>query len=201
MILSQLHDWWISLSSPLQIFWGISIVSSVLFIIQFILSLIGLDAETDIEVDTDSDFSLDTDFTVFSIRSIIAFFTFFGWAGVLSLNNGSSLVNALIFAFVAGLASMFLVAYMLYTFSKFDERGNFSLESAIYNTGEVYLTIPAAKEGSGKINVSIDGAIRELDAITNGEALPSGTAIKIIDITDKQVLVVEPIQTLLENNN
>ncbi|MEL6988867.1 MAG: hypothetical protein AAGK97_13730, partial [Bacteroidota bacterium] len=67
MLLTAMNDWWTSLTTPQQIYWGISIVSSVLFTIQFILSLIGLDADADvdfdIEMDTDGVPSFDADFT------------------------------------------------------------------------------------------------------------------------------------------
>ena len=203
MILSILNDWWVSLSTPLQIFWGIALVSSVLFVIQFVLSLIGLDSDTDVDVsgDIDGDFSLDADFTVFSLRSIIAFFTFFGWMGVISLNGGTSLINSLIFSTLSGLAAMFLVAYMMWTFSKLGESGNLLLENAIYNTGEVYLPIPAESEkGVGKISIMVDGALRELEAKSSGLALPTGTPIKVIDITRENVLIVEPVNNLLDEN-
>jgi len=202
MILSSLNDWWLSLSTPLQIFWGIALVSSVLFVIQFVLSLIGLDSDTDgdASVDLDGDFSLDSDFTVFSLRSIIAFFTFFGWMGVISLSGGSSLINSLIFSTVSGLSAMFLVAYMMWTFSKLGESGNMQLENAIYNTGEVYLPIPAESEkGVGKISIMVDGALRELEAKSSGLALPTGTPIKVIDIREN-VLIVEPVNNLLDEN-
>ena len=191
MILSSLNDWWVSLSTPLQIFWGISLVSSVLFVIQFILSLIGLDAETE------GDFSLEADTTVFSVRSIVAFFTFFGWMGVISLNGGSSLVNTLIYSTISGLSAMFLVGYMMYTFSKFTETGNLLLENTIYNTGEVYLPLPAdGEQGVGKISIMVDGAVRELEAKSSGLAIPTGTTIKVIDITKENVLIVEPVNDL-----
>jgi len=89
-----LEDWWGPLSSTEKVFWGISLVFSVLFLIQFVVSLIGLDFDTDSDVDvhadieTHSDYHLDPSFTLLSVRSIIAFFTFFGWSGVLVLNAG-----------------------------------------------------------------------------------------------------------------
>jgi len=70
MLLLTFSDWWSALSGIQQIFWGISIVFSVLFCIQFIFSLIGIDADADMEIsgdiDMDADYSLDADFAVFS---------------------------------------------------------------------------------------------------------------------------------------
>lgn len=204
MLLLTLGDWWSALSGAQQLFWGISVVFSVLFLIQFVFSLIGLDSDTDIDADLDADidaghdYHLDSDFTVFSVRSIIAFFTFFGWTGVLVLNAGGNTLTAIIGASIAGLAAMFLVGYMMYQFSRLGEEGNIDINNALFNTGEVYLTIPAAKAGKGKVQIKIQGALRELNAITeNPKALSTGSPIRVIEVINNELLVVEPVERLL----
>jgi hypothetical protein len=160
----MLGTWWNTLSGAEQIFWSISIVFSILFIIQFVLSLVGLDfdSDTDTDIDTDttveSDYSLDPEFSLLSIRSIIAFFTFFGWTGVLMLNAGTSTTTALIISTIVGFTAMFLVGYMLFSFAKLSQEGNVDLSEALFNTGEVYLTIPQKTGGKGKVHLSIQGS-------------------------------------------
>ena len=207
MILLNLGDWWVALSGPQQVFWGISIVFSILFIIQFVFSLIGLDADTDIDgdievsgdMDTDPGFGMDADFTVFSVRSIIAFFTFFGWTGVLVLNAGRSTITAITFASIAGILAMLLVGYLIYLFSKLSQEGNYNINNALFNTGKVYLTIPPAESGEGKIHLIIDGTMREMEAITKErEKIPTGADIRVVEVLDNNVLLVEPIESLLE---
>ncbi len=206
MIFLSLGEWWSSLGSTLQIFWGISIIFSVLFVIQFVLSLIGLDFDTDADIDIPSDspdsgFGLETDFTIFSVRSIIAFFTFFGWAGVLVLRSGGSTGAAIGFACLSGFSAMLLVGYMMYLFSKLTEEGNLDINEALFNTGEVYLKIPANKEGYGKVHLKINGSLRELDAITTeGETLPTGSQVRVIEVLEDNLLLVEPIDELLARN-
>ncbi len=205
MILLNLGDWWIALSGPQQAFWGISIVFSILFVIQFVFSLIGLDADmdADMEVSTDMDadpgFGMDADFTIFSVRSIIAFFTFFGWTGVLVLNAGRDVYTAIGYSFLSGTLAMFVVGYLLYMFSKLSEDGNIEISNAIFNTGKVYLTIPAGESGQGKIHITIDNSFREINAVTkNLEPLPTGSAIRVVDVIDDNLLLVEPIEDILE---
>ncbi len=207
MLLLVFGDWWSSLNGTQQMFWGISIIFSVLFVIQFVLSLIGLDfdSETDFEVgshsDVDADYSLDPSFTLFSVRSIIAFFTFFGWTGVLALNAGIGTTMAVVFASVSGFAAMALVGYMMYLFSKLGESGNVDLNEALFQTGEVYLTIPAGKRNQGKIHINIQGVMKEMDAITEGKTLTTGSRIRVVEILDDNILLVEPVETFLEGEN
>ncbi len=196
-------EWWSGLTGVEQLFWGISIVFSVLFVIQFILSLIGFDFEGDVdfEVGDAEPGMLDSDFTVLSVRSFIAFFTFFGWAGVLVLKGGGSTIMAFIAGGLSGLAAMFVVGYIMYLFSTLQETGNADLSEAIFNTGEVYLSIPAAKTGAGKIHIKINGSLKELDAVTEGGAIATGAKVRVIEILDDNILQVETIGDFMSLNN
>lgn len=94
---------------------------------------------------------------------------------------------------------MFVVGYLLYMFSKLSEDGNIEINNAIFNTGKVYLTIPAKESGEGKIHITIDNSFREINAVTkNLEPLPTGSAIRVIDVIDDNLLLVEPIEDILE---
>ena len=198
MLLLSFGDWWSALSGIQQIFWGISIVFSVLFCIQFIFSLIGIDADADMEIsgdiDMDADYSLDADFAVFSTRSIIAFFTFFGWTGVLSINAGASLMTTLIASSISGSLAMILVGVLMWQFSKLTQEGNIDINDALFQTGEVYLRIPAKDKGPGKVHINIQGSLKEVDAITEAaEAIPTGAFIKVVEVVDNRLLVVTQI--------
>ena len=201
MLLLLSGDWWSALSGIQQFFWGISIVFSVLFCIQFIFGLIGVDADADMEIsgdidmDMDGDYSLDADFTVFSTRSIIAFFTFFGWTGVLSLNAGASLMTTLIASSVSGSLAMVLVGFLMWQFSKLDQAGNIDINDALFQTGEVYLRIPAKDKGQGKVHINIQGSLKEVDAITEAaEAIPTGSFVRVVEVLDNRLLVVSQVK-------
>ena len=198
MLLLSFGDWWSALSGIQQIFWGISIVFSILFCIQFIFSLIGIDADADMEIsgdiDMDADYSLDADFAVFSTRSIIAFFTFFGWTGVLSINAGANLMTTLIASSISGSLAMILVGVLMWQFSKLTQEGNIDINDALFQTGEVYLRIPSKDKGQGKVHINIQGSLKEVDAITEEtEAIPTGAFIKVVEVVDNRLLVVTQI--------
>ncbi len=191
-----LLSWWGDLSSIQQIFWGISIVFSVLFVIQFVLSIIGIDFDADADGDFDHSGSvdgLDADFTLLSVRSIIAFFTFFGWTGVVALSGGVGSMVAVLMASAAGFVAMMVVAYIFYLFMKLQSSGTLNLNNAIGGVGQVYLPVPGDKNGVGKVQIKVQGSLRELDAISNGQEIPRGAPIRVIDVIDDQMLLVEPV--------
>ncbi len=199
VLISDINQWWDSLTSAHQVFWFIAIIFTVLFFIQFILLLIGFETDSG-GLDHPGDVgTFEHEFSALSMRSIIAFFTFFGWTGVLALNNNLSVWLAVILSSVAGLAAMFVVAYMVYKFSQLEQSGTLNLYNALDQSGEVYLSIPAQRKGLGKVHLKVEGKIRELDALTEGDALKTGTPIKVIEIMNGNVLMVEYMPSPAEN--
>ena len=83
-------EWWQTLgqevpahATGLKIFYTIGIVSGVILTIQMVMSLLGGEADLD-----GMDAGEGGDTGLFSIRSVGAFFTGFGWTGVAMLQNG-----------------------------------------------------------------------------------------------------------------
>ncbi len=200
MVLLFMEEWWNPLNNAEKVFWAIALIFSVLFLIQVVLSIIGLEFDSDAEVGGDFEAHADFDpgFTVLSVRSIIAFFTFFGWTGVMVLSNGGALWLAITVSFAAGMLAMLGVAYAMFTFYKMEESGTVDLKKAVFKNGEVYIPIPANKNGSGRVHVKIRGAIQELDAVTDGDAIASGTAVKVLEVLNNDILLVEPTGNYLE---
>jgi len=196
-MLLSINDWWTALNGTEQIFWGIALLSSVLFFFQFIVTLfLGFDTDTDVHADVDADggFHVDGDFALFSMRSVIAFFTFAGWAGVLALRAGAANWIVVLFALFSGSIAMALVAYALYAFSKLTQAGNADIYEAKYQNGQVYLSIPASRSGQGKIHFQLGGSLREMDAVTDAaEPIATGDNIVITDVLDNDLLLVEKV--------
>ena len=192
MIVMSINSWWENLSAAHQVFWFVAIVFSVLFFIQFILLIIGLETDDAGDLDHGDDHGhFENEFSALSVRSIIAFFTFFGWTGVLAMGNHLSIWLTVILSSVAGLAAMFIVAYLMYKFAQLEQSGTLNLYHALDQPGEVYLPIPANRAGPGKIHLIIDGRSREMDAVTDGELLKTGTPVKVVEILDDNTLKVE----------
>lgn len=198
MTLFSFSEWWELLSTTERIFWGIASVSTVLLVLQTILSFIGADTDFDADGDFDAhgDFEVPGGFSMFSVKSTIAFFAFFGWTGVIGLENGWPLGLVVLAGAGIGMVAMFIVAYMLFQFQKIETSGTMRIEEAIDKEGEVYLTIPGHETGTGEISIEINGNVRELTAMTTGDVIRTGTAVKVIDVLEENTLLVEPIPEL-----
>jgi membrane protein implicated in regulation of membrane protease activity len=195
----SINQWWDALSSPHQVFWFMAIIFSVLFFIQFLLLLIGFDSDSDTSFDHGGDLgSMEHEFSALSARSIIAFFTFFGWTGVLAMGNQLSVWISVALATGVGLTAMFIVAYLIYKFAQLEQSGTLNFYHALDQLGEVYLPIPPHQGGKGKIHLKIDGTVREMDAITEGELLKTGAHVKVIEIMEDNTLKVESLPVELD---
>ena len=179
----------INLSS---IYWGLAIFGSIFFGISCVLAIIGvggLDDGMDIDADGVSLDHVDhgfLDFNLFSIRSILAFLTVFGWGGVMWGDHG---VWGFVGAFAAGLATMFLTALVIWGLMKLQSSGTISNRQFIGQTGAVYLSIPAGRSSPGKITVRLKGATHELKAVAD-EEIPTGSTVTVTEqLADSLFLV------------
>lgn len=200
---ATLNTWWEALTFWQQGFWAIALFFSMLFVLQYIVTLVGfgmsLDGDADMNGSSDFDNAVDPGFTWLSLRSIIAFFTFFGWTGVVLLGKGYGLWIAFISSFLSGMLAMALVAYMIYFFARQTQSGNYILRDALFTIAEVYLTVPMNKTGTGKVHVRIGNATREVDAVTEGRALATGTQVRIVDLIDNHLFLVEAVSPSRDN--
>jgi len=193
-----MSDWWNTLPVVHQAFWVTAMIFSLLFLIQFALGLLDFENEAGAREETDFHaHPVDTRSTIFSVRNIIAFLTFFGWGGIVALNVGGSTKTAVVVAGLAGFTAMFVVAYVMFWFSKFSQKRNIDFRKAIFKTGKVHLPIPANGRGQGKIQINIGGSLKEIDAISKGRNLPSGSTVRVIEVINDNVLVVEKVEGFL----
>ena len=187
MLLLSINGWWEALNGTEQLYWGVAIIASMIFLIQLVLTLVGLDAELEAEVDSGDGFG------IISFKTLVAFATFFGWGGVAALAQGFSSGKALMIAFLAGFLAMVALAYTLAQLMKLQESGTIDVYDAINKEGEVYLKIPMAQKGKGMIHVEIKEKLMEFEAISDGEAIPTGSRIKVKDVLNENVMLVSAI--------
>ncbi|HPK09956.1 MAG TPA: hypothetical protein P5235_11125 [Saprospiraceae bacterium] len=188
-MLNSLSEWYLALSSGEQIIWGIAILSTGIFLLQIIISLIGMDADFDVDIDHGGDIGL------LSFRAIISFLVFFSWTSGILLSKGWSMTSALLVGFLVGFMAMSLVAYALYKISSMEESGNIDLQNSVGLIGEVYIPIPQGQLVPGKVSLIVDDKIMELDAVAK-EHIKTGTQIKVLSVLKNNVLLVEPLNNV-----
>ncbi len=185
---------WENLSLLGKIYWILAIPSTAIFIILFVLSLFGADADTDGDAGgADVDISEGFGGFILSFKSIISFMMMFGWAGIIGQSFNLSIIITIVIAVVSGLVSLFAIAGLLYFFNKMSYSGTMHLENAIGNEGQVILHIPAKKKGAGQVQINIQGSLRTIEAVTEElEEIKSETTVLVIEIVNKDTLLVVP---------
>ena len=194
--MNDLLTWFQGLEPAAQVFWGCAIVSSAIFLIQAILTMIGMDHDMDFEVgDFDGD-TMDTGGAVslFSIRSLVNFFVGFGWAGVSFYNDISSKAVLYFIAICVGLLFSYATVFLIKKMKKLEHNGAYKIADCVGKTCDVYLRIPAAGEGKGKVQISLNGSIHEFDAVSTGEAIATGKRVKVMAVEGNVLKVDEELK-------
>lgn len=199
-------DWYQALPPYLRAYWTIAIAVSIVFLIQMTLTLIGL-GDTDAGGDagnldaggadlgdTDGD-TMDTGGAIqlFTIRNTVNFLLGIGWGGVCL---SSVIPNRLLLALAAILCGCVMVAAFIIMYRqlmRLESNGSYRIGESVGQVCEVYLRIPANRSGSGKVQVSFHGSVQELPAQTEGEAIPSGTKVRVAEVVDGSLLIVAPL--------
>lgn len=184
-----------SLDPFLKALYFIAIPCSVIFLLQTILTFVGMDGH-DI-ADADFDGNLDTEhtpFQLFSFRNLINFLLGFSWGTITFYHSFQQKWVAIVLGVVIGLSLLALFFLILKNMYKLAQDNTMNINNAVGKTGQVYLTIPAAKSGNGKVHIAIQGSLRELEAVTEQEQpIATGSNIKVIGIINNSILLVEKI--------
>ncbi|NUO03208.1 MAG: serine protease, partial [Saprospiraceae bacterium] len=115
----------------------------------------------------------------------------FSWAGIAFYQTFSSKLILIIVAVLVGIGMVALFAYLISLLHGLAEDNSFKISDTVGHTAQVYLFVPPAKSGKGKIQISIKGAVHELDAVTNGERIETGSMVRVAEVLDDSLLLVE----------
>jgi hypothetical protein len=200
-----------------------SVVGGTVLICQFLMSLAGLghllgdvdgghDAGHDISHDVDHDTDHATDdqhhghesswlFGVLTFRTVVAAITFFGLAGLAAEAAQLESESTLLVALLAGAAALYAVHWLMHSLSRLKADGTARVERSIGRPGKVYLRIPAAMQGMGKVTVHLGDRTVEYQAVTAGEALPTGASVLVKAVISSDVVEVKAVQPALETTN
>lgn len=172
-----------------SLFWFCALAGSGMFAIQFILFLVGGDAD-----DFDDGHSHDGsghNFKWLSKQAITGFLMMFGWAGLTCKNELElSAVMSTLVAVGVGIGMMLITGSIFKIARKLKSSGSvFRIEDAVGKEASVYQKIP--KGGVGKVTVSLSDISHEIDAIAlNGEEIESFYPVHIVKKADDRTVIV-----------
>jgi hypothetical protein len=167
-----------------RLFWFCALAGSGMFVIQFVMFFVGGD------VDDAHDGSAHN-FKWLSKQAITGFLMMFGWAGLTCKRElGYSTIESTVIGVGIGALMMVITGTIFKLARKLRSTGTvFKIEEAVGKEAAVYQRIP--KGGVGKVSVSIQDLMHEIDAVSiNGEEVDSFSQVHIVKKADDRTVVV-----------
>jgi hypothetical protein len=168
-------------------------VGGFFVLLKLVMQLFGGETHTDIN----HDFSIeahhadsDVGFKLLSLHGLASFLMMFGLVGLaLYRQSHVGMLISLVGAVLAGLGTVWVIGRLFQLAGSMQSDGTLSPTGGLLaSTGTVYLTIP--KGGTGRVTINVRNRLREFDAVSiNGEELPTGTAVQVIDVSGNAVVV------------
>ena len=190
-------EFWQTMDLAQKIYFCVGLGASVFLVLQIITLLFGIgetgETEIDLSGDGEADATVDLadGFHLFTLRGLVAFFAIGGWTGLAlaDISTGLSIAGALL----SGTLALVVMAFLMRAIMQLRSSGNIDNAKAIGKIADVYLTIPAKGNGTGKINLTLEERFVEINAIQEGsEPISTGAKVKVTAIVG-DTLVVEQI--------
>jgi hypothetical protein len=182
-----------------------AVIGGVFLLLQLLMMFIGSDESGDLG-DVDGGFDGDIDagdidgqghsssslfFEIFSLRTVASAVTFFGLVGMAVLRSGGSESQAISFGAIAGVASLYGVYWIYKQLYRLQSSGNQNIQNAIGLPAQVYVPIPEANQGRGKVQFQMQGRIVEYQAVTDDDVkLATGEHVYVHQIVNADTVLV-----------
>ena len=185
-------EWYSTLTVLEQVYFWLGIVATVFLIIQIVmLCFTSYGGDVDLDGDGDIDVDMDSGVSIFTVKSLTAFFAVGSWAGLLTcalIADHLQWVSAIV-ALVSGAAAFALVVLLMRFIYKMQSSGTFQPEKLVGRRATVYVSVPEKRSGRGKITLNAQGKFMELDAMTDGERLSVDDPVEIVATENECMLV------------
>jgi hypothetical protein len=201
----MIATWWADLSPVMKLLWGVTLTATLIFIIQTVMTFLGADADgTDFDMDVDTSMdgtdlsNIDSGANLYTFRNFVNFFLGFGWTAIILQPSVKSTAVLVIISVLVGVALVALVMYMFKWLYSMQQSGNINVyKAAVGCQGKCYLRIPGERAGEGKVQITIQGAVREYDAVTDGDEIKTGASVKVLEAIDGNTLLVEELNSYI----
>ena len=212
-------EWWNSLEPAMKVLWAVTLSASLVFVIQTVMTFLGAAGDSDFDINSDfdtdapgdlADGSVDvgadvseaahpsTGMNLLTFRNFVNFLIGFGWTAILLRNSIPATGLRMLIAILVGVALVVLVMLLFKWLTDMQQSGNINVyKSAVGCEGTVYLTVPGERAGEGKIQITINNAVREYAAVTDGPTLKTGSRIRVVEVVSANTLLVEEINSVI----
>jgi membrane protein implicated in regulation of membrane protease activity len=216
-------EWWNSLEPAMKILWAVTLSASLVFVIQTVMTFLGAAGDSDFDINSDidadapgdiADGSVDmgggpdvgghdvdhpsTGMNLLTFRNFINFLIGFGWTAILLKDSVPATGLRMLIAIVVGIVLVVIVMLLFKWLTDMQQSGNINVyKSAIGCEGTVYLSIPGERAGEGKVQITINNAVREYEAVTDGPTLKTGARIRVVEVVSANTLLVEEINSVI----
>ena len=161
------------------LFLACAVIGGAILVLQLVLGMLGADGAGH---DVDHDHAMAGGMSLMSVRALSAGVAFFGVAGAAAVAGGQPDWLATIAAGAVGLGATAAVAAIVRGMGRLETDGVVRIEGAIGSPGTVYLRIPGARAGAGKVMLTLQDRTVELRAVTAGQELPTGASVVVTDV-------------------
>ncbi|MDR0835598.1 MAG: serine protease [Tannerella sp.] len=185
-----------NLPADMKAYWGIAVFATLIFIVQSIMTFMGMDANDGADADfSGSDLEGGSEpFQLFTFRNLVNFLLGFSWTGIAFSNIIGNRILLMLLAFAVGTLFIAVFFLIMRQMMRLAEDNSFKINETLQQIAEVYIPIPELKKGKGKISISVRGAMHELDAITDNEIrIPSGANVRVVKVESDALVLVEKL--------
>src|SRR3990167_6196998 len=88
---------------------------------------------------------------------------------------------------------MYVVYWVMLWLASLQAEGTVRIGGAIGAPATVYLRIPRARSGAGKIQINLQNRTMEYEAVTEGDALPAGARVVVVVVVNPETVEVRPL--------
>ena len=172
-----------------------ALIGTVLFLIYFILILIGGVADGALEIagfDTDFDMGAEGIFHMLTIQGILSFIMMFGISGLAVTQSDGGDLLAIAVAVISGIFSMWIIGKVFQVMKSLEVDSTVKHSLAVGAQGKVYMEIKAGQ--TGQVQVEFQNAMRTCDAVLEDEkwSLKTGKFVEVVKVIG-ETLVVKPL--------
>ena len=189
-------DWFLALTAAEKTYFIIAVIASIFLIVQIVIMLFSLGGgDFDVDDVFDGDVDTDSGLSIFTIKSMTAFFALGGWCGFVAQTFMEDNIWApILIAVATGTAALFGLAFTMRGIAKLRNSGNIVKSKLVGATATVYVSIPENRSGRGKITLTAQGRYMELDAVTDGERIPVDSSVEITEYSEDFAVVTKKQQ-------